>query len=210
MDSYVRINRNLYPLLGKFEEEENIIIHNVNQSIDVYINGLQGPIPMASQRSLQAFELRKRNRNLIIQTVEKKTITVVEAIIPGSECKRIPEDIEICQTIERPIIGQQGHGFNPQITPKLPHEIIFIAVTGCYDETIMQEHMVEITIMGYQGNIILSTIITPRVFVTINPNHLGFEEDDLMNGRDEMTTKREIRRLVRNKTAIVYNAKKTM
>ena len=201
---------NLCALLGKFDEEENIIIHNVNQSIDVYVNGLQGPIPMASKRSLQAFELRNRNRNLIIQTIEKRTIIVIESIIPGSEHKRNPEDIEKCQTLEKAIIGQQGYGFKPQVTPNLPHEIIFVSVTGCYDETIMQEHMVEITIMGYQGNPILSTIITPRVFVTINPNHLGFEEDDLTNGKDEMTIQKEIRRLVRNKTIIVYNAKKTM
>ena len=201
---------NLFTLLGKFEDEENIIIHNVNQYIDVYINGLQGPIPMASQRSLQAFELKKRNRNLIIQTTEKRTIVVIESVIPLSNIKRTPEDIEICQTLEKAIIGQQGYGFKPQVKPNLPHEIIFVSATGCYDETIMQEHMVEITIMGYQGNPILSTIITPRVFVTINPNHLGFEEDDLMNGKDERTIQKEIGRLVRNKTIIVYNAKKTM
>ena len=201
---------NLYTLLGKFEDEENIIIHNVNQSIDVYINGLQGPIPIASQRSLQAFELKKRNRNLIIQTMEKRTIIVIESVIPLSDVRRTPEDIEICQTLEKAIIGQQSYEFKTQVTPNLPHEIIFVSVTGCYDETIMQEHMVEITLMGYQGNPILSTIVTPRVFVTINPSHLGFEEDDLMNGKDEMTIQREIRKMVRNKTIIIYNAKKTM
>ena len=180
----------------------------MNQSIDVYLTGLQGPIPMASKRSLQAFGLRNRNRNLIIQTIEKRTIVVIEAIIPGSEYKRTPEEIDICPTIEKALIGQQGYGFKPQVTPNLPNEIVFIAVTGCYDETIMQEHMVEITIMGYQGNTILSTIITPRLFVTINPNHLGLEEDDLINGKDEITMMREIRKLVRNKTIIGYTLEK--
>jgi len=64
--------------------------------------------------------------------------------------------------------------------------------------------------MGYQGDIILSTIITPRVFVTINPSHLGFDEDELITGKDEMTMMREIRALTKNKTIIGYNIKKTM
>jgi len=32
---------NLYTLLGKFDQEENIIIHNVNQPIDMYLTGLK-------------------------------------------------------------------------------------------------------------------------------------------------------------------------
>ena len=76
---------NLYALLGKFDTEENIIIHNVNQGIDIYIGKLQGPIPLNSKRSLQAFELRGRNRNIIIQTFEKRSIIVIESIILGSE-----------------------------------------------------------------------------------------------------------------------------
>jgi len=201
---------NLYTLLGKFEEEENILIHNINQSIDVYITGLRGPIPMASKLSLQAFELRNRNRNLIIQTTEKRTIIAIESIVPWSEIKRIPVDIDICTTIEKAINGRQGYGFKPQLTPDLPQEIVFISAIGCYDETIMQEHMVEVTIMGYRGNIILSTIIAPRLFVTINSHHLGFEEDDLMNGKDEITAMERIRKLVRNKTIVTYNVKKVM
>jgi len=70
--------------------------------------------------------------------------------------------------------------------------------------------VVEITIMGYQGNILLSTIIAPRTFVTINPSHLGFEEDDLMTGKDEFITMQEIRRITINKTIIGYDMKKTM
>ena len=61
----------LYTLLGKFDQEENIIIHNVNQPIDMYLTGLKGPIPVGSKRSIQAFGLRERNRNIIIQTVKK-------------------------------------------------------------------------------------------------------------------------------------------
>ena len=201
---------NLYTLLGKFEEEENILIHNINQPIDVYITGLQGPITMASKRSLQAFELRNRNRNLMIQTTEKRTIIAIESIVPWSEIKRVPIDIDICTTIEKAINERQGYGFKPQLTPDLPQEIVFISAIGCYDETIMQEHMVEVTIMGYRGNIILSTIIAPRLFVTINSHHLGFEEDDLMNGKDEIAAKEQIRKLVRNKTIVTYNVKKTM
>ena len=201
---------NLHALLGKLDTEENIIIHNVNQSIDIYISGLKGPIPMASQRSLQIFGLRNRNRNIILQTIEKRAIVVIESIIPDSDFKRQPEEIEICPIIEKALIGQQGYGFKPDATLKLPSEILFISAQGCYDETIMQEHLVEVTIMGYHGNIILSTIVTPRVFVTINPSHLGFEEDDLIKGKDENTIPRNIRKLVKNKTIVLYNAKKTM
>jgi len=201
---------NLYALLGKFDEEENILLHSANHSIDVYVNGLKGPIPMASKRSLQAFGLKERNRNLIVQTFEKRTIIVIESIIPWSEIKRIPLEMELCSTIEKAIVGQQGYGFKPQVNPELQQDIMFIAAKGCYDETIMQEHLVEVTIMDQQGNVILSTIVTPRVFVTINPQHLGFEEDDLTQGKDEMTTRVEIRKLIRNKTIITYNIKKIM
>jgi len=210
VDSYVRINRNLYPLLGKFEEEENIIIHNVNQSIDVYINGLQGPIPIASQRSLQAFELRKRNRNLVIQTVEKKTIIVIEAVIPESNIKRTPEDIEMCPEIDKALMEQREYGFKSPSRSLIRNNILFISAQGCYNESIMQEHLIEVTISNYQGNIILSTIITPRVFVTINSSHLGFDEDELANGKDEMTIGKEIRKLVKNKVIIGYNMRKTV
>jgi len=201
---------NLYALMGKFDEEENILLHNANHSIEVYVTGLQGPIPMASGRSLQAFGLKERTRNLIIQTFEKRTIIVIEAIIPWSEIRRTPEDIDLCTNIEKAIVGQQGYKFKPHVTPELPKDIIFIAAIGCYDETIMQEHLVEVTIMGYQGNTILSTIIAPRLFVTINSQHLGFEEDDLTSGKDEITTMKEIRKLVRNKIIITYNVKKVM
>jgi len=74
----------------------------------------------------------------------------------------------------------------------------------------MKEHVVEVTIMGYQGNILLSTIIAPRTFVTINPSHLGFEEDELVLGKDEFTTIKEIGRIITNKTIIGYDIKKTM
>ena len=201
---------NLYALLGKFDDEENILLHNVNHSVDVYVNGLKGPIPMASKRSLQAFKLKDRNRNLIIQTFEKRTIIAIEAIIPWSETRRIPLEMELCTTIEKAINGQQGYGIKPRVNPELPKDILFIAAKGCYDETIMQEHLVEVTIMGQQGNIILSTIVAPRLFVTINPQHLGFEEDELTQGKDEIATMIEIRKIVRNKIIITYNIKKVM
>jgi len=118
--------------------------------------------------------------------------------------------MELCTTIEKAINGQQGHGLKPRINPELPKDIIFIAAKGCYDETIMQEHLVEVTVMGQQGNIILSTIVAPRVFVTINPQHLGFEEDELTQGKDEIATMIEIRKLVRNKIIITYNIRKVM
>ena len=79
---------NLYTLLGKFDKEENIIIHNVNQPIDLYLTGLKGLIPMSSKKSLQAFALLERNRNMVIQTIEKRSIIVIEAVIPGSEIKK--------------------------------------------------------------------------------------------------------------------------
>ena len=72
----------------------------------------------------------------------------------------------------------------------------------------MKEHEVEVTIMGYQGNVLLSTIIAPRTFVTINPSHLGFEEDELMLGKDEFATLIEIRKIVLEKTIIGYDIKK--
>ena len=79
---------NLYALLGKFDAEENIIIHNVNQGVDIYLGRLQGPVPLGIKRSLQGFELRGRNRNIIIQTFEKRSIIVIESVIKGSEKKR--------------------------------------------------------------------------------------------------------------------------
>jgi len=201
---------NLYTLLGKFEEEENIILHNVNSSIEVYINGLQGPIPMNSNRSLQAFELKKRNRNLIIQTTEKRTIVVIESVEPLSNIRRTPENIEICPNIDAALARQQEYGFKSQLMTFIRNDVIFLSARECHDETIMQEHLVEITITGYQGNHILSTIITPRVFVTVNPKHLGFEEDDLMKGKDELDIKAKIRKITKNKILIGYNIAKTL
>ena len=145
---------NMYTLLGKFDNEENIIIHNVNQSIDVYLTGIKESIPMASKRSLQAFGLKERNRNIIIQTTEKRAIVVIESIIPGSETKVKPGKADRCP-IEKALIGQQSYSFEPQVTLNLLSEILFISAQGCYDETIMQEHIIEVTIMGYQGNVVL-------------------------------------------------------
>ena len=200
---------NIYTLLGKFEKEENIIIHSVYQPIDVYFTGIKGPIPMASKRSIQAFSLTERNRNVIIQTTEKRTIVVIESIIPGSETKLTSRESDDCH-VQKAIIGQQGYSFHPDASLNLPSELLFISTQGCHDESIMQEHMIEVTIMGYQGNVILSTIVTPRVFVTINPDHLGFEEDDLTMGKDEFTTIKEIQRITLNKTIVGYDIKKTM
>ena len=130
---------NPYTLLGKFDKEENIIIHNVNQPIDVYLTGLKGPISISSKNSLQAFGLRERNRNMVIQIIEKKSIVVIEAIIPGSEVKKTINEAEDCK-IQQAIIGQQSYGFNPFETLNLPAKIIFMAAQGCYDKTTMQEH----------------------------------------------------------------------
>jgi len=202
---------NLYALLGKFYMEENIIIHNVNQGVDIYLGKLQGPIPLGNKRSLQAFELRARNRNIIIQTFEKRSIIVIESIIMGSEKKRKEYDEEDCEVLKA-IREHKGYGFDPKDTLNLPSEIVFVAVQGCYNEVKMQEHLTEITIMGYQGNILLSTIITPRTFVTINPKHLGFDEEELLDGKDEFNVLHEIRHMLLGKTIVSYDIKnpKTM
>ena len=204
------VTYNLYTLLGKFEEEENLIIHNINQPIEVYITGLRGPVSMGSKRSLQAFELKERSRNIIIQTREKRTIIVVESVIPESNHKRVPQEIEMCHTIDKALTEQREYGFKLQPMINMRNSIIFISAQGCYDETIMQEHLVEVTIMDYQDNIILSTLITPRVFVTINPSHLGFDEDELIIGKDEINMMKEIRKLAKNKIIIGYDIKKTL
>jgi len=201
---------NLYTLLGKFDEEENIMIHNVNQPIEVYFTGIRGPISVASKRSLQAFELKERSRNVIIQTQEKRTIVVIESVIPGSNIKQNPEEIEMCSHIDKALMSQREYEFKSPPTITIKKDIIFMSAQGCYDETTMQEHLVEVTIMDYRGNILLSTIITPRVFVTINPSHLGFDEDELMRGKDEMNMAKELRKLTKNKIIIGYNIKKTL
>ena len=201
---------NLYTLLGNFDDEENVIIHNLNQPINVYFNGLRDSILMATRKSLQAFELKERNRNIIIETREKKTLIVIESVISYSNHKRTPEDIERCPIIDKAIREQQEYAFKSQSISRIRNDIVFISTQGCYDETTMQEHLVEITIMDYHGRPILSTIITPRVFVTINPKHLGFDEDDLTSGKDEINMMEEIRKMVKNKVIIGYDIKKTL
>ena len=92
---------NLYALLGKFDAEENIIIHNVNQVVDIYIGGLKGSIQLGSKRSLQAFELKGRNRNIVIQTTEKRSVLVIESIIMGSELREIIPHEEVAKYAKR-------------------------------------------------------------------------------------------------------------
>ena len=198
---------NLYALLGKFDAEENIITHNVNQVVDIYIGGLKGSIQLESKRSFQAFELKGRNRNIVIQTTEKRSVIVIESIIMRSELREIILNKEGCK-IRQAIIKQKGYGFNPEETLNLPNEIIFVAVQGCHNETTMKEHLIEITIMDYQGKILLFTVTAPRTFVTINPRHLGFDEEELLNGKDELDTLSEIRKILIGKTLVGYDIKK--
>ena len=72
----------------------------------------------------------------------------------------------------------------------------------------MKEHLIEVTIMDYPGNILLFTITAPRTFVTINPRHLGFDDEELLNGKDELNILSEIRNIVRGKTIVSYDIKK--
>ena len=45
----------------------------------------------------------------------------------------------------------------------------------------------EVTIINYQGQILLSTVVTPRQYVPFNENHAGFPEEEMMQGKDEVS-----------------------
>ena len=77
------------------------------------------------------------------------------------------------------MINRKGYGFDPLETLNLPNEIVFMAARGCHNEIKMQEHLIEVTLMGYHGNTLLSTIIAPRTFVTIINNYKQFVQSDM-------------------------------
>ena len=62
-----------------------------------------------------------------------------------------------------------------------------MAIQTSWDEVKTVEHFVEITIMDRQGDILLSTIVTPRRVITLNKHHLGFDEEDLVTGKDKVS-----------------------
>ena len=88
---------NLAKLLGKFNETENIYIHNTNQNITVYMGGLDIPIQLSSHNSIEAFELKERSRNLIIQTYELRTIIAIESITKKGGHKTLPKNNPKCR-----------------------------------------------------------------------------------------------------------------
>jgi len=120
---------NLSALLGQFNETENIYINSTNQNITIHMGGLEAPIKLLSNNSLEAFELKERSRNLIIQIYELRTIIVIESITKKGEPKSLPKNDPKCR-IYKAIMSKRNYELVEEEKVKMPASILYVAGHG--------------------------------------------------------------------------------
>ena len=116
---------NMSALLGQFNETENIYIHSTNQNIFIYMGGLDAPIKLPSNNSLEAFELKERSRNLIIQTFELRTVIVIESVTKKDEPKSLPKNDPKCR-IYKAIMSKQNYEITDEEELRMLSSILYI------------------------------------------------------------------------------------
>ena len=169
------------------------------------MGGLDTPIQLPSHNSVEAFELKERSRNLIIQTHELRTIIVIESITKKGGHKTLPKNDPKCRVYQA-IMNKKNYEITEDEEVKIPSSILYIAAQGIKDNEKETENLLEVTIINYKGQILLSTVVSPRQYVPFNESHTGFPEDEMTQGKDEILVLENIKRLVMQKVIVCYGA----